>query len=78
MRRVPAGVRRGRRAAPADRSEDRSATTATASGTATGAAITHGPRAGAHTLNEWVSIDDLERVAHLYTLTAVAFCSGAA
>ncbi len=38
-------------------------------------AITHGPRAGgAHTLEEWVSIDDLERVAHLYALTAVAYC----
>jgi acetylornithine deacetylase/succinyl-diaminopimelate desuccinylase-like protein len=38
-------------------------------------AITHGPRAGgAHTLNEWVSIDDLVRVAHLYALTAVAYC----
>jgi acetylornithine deacetylase/succinyl-diaminopimelate desuccinylase-like protein len=39
-------------------------------------AITHGPRAGgAHTLNEWVSIDDLVRVAHLYALTAVAYCA---
>jgi acetylornithine deacetylase/succinyl-diaminopimelate desuccinylase-like protein len=38
-------------------------------------AITHGPRAGGqHTVNEWVSIDDLERVAHLYALTAVAYC----
>jgi acetylornithine deacetylase/succinyl-diaminopimelate desuccinylase-like protein len=38
-------------------------------------AITHGPRAGgAHTLNEWVSIDDLVRVAHLYALTAAAYC----
>ncbi|HEY3967143.1 MAG TPA: M20/M25/M40 family metallo-hydrolase [Planctomycetaceae bacterium] len=37
--------------------------------------ITHGPNAsGAHTLNEWVSIDDLVRVAHLYALTAVSFC----
>jgi acetylornithine deacetylase/succinyl-diaminopimelate desuccinylase-like protein len=39
-------------------------------------AITHGPRAGgAHTLNEWVSIDDLVRVAQVYALTAVAYCS---
>ncbi len=38
-------------------------------------AITHGPRAGgAHTLDEWVSIDDLERVALVYALTAVAYC----
>jgi acetylornithine deacetylase/succinyl-diaminopimelate desuccinylase-like protein len=38
-------------------------------------AITHGPTAsGAHTLNEWVSIDDLMRVAHVYALTAVRFC----
>ncbi|MBS0264282.1 MAG: M20/M25/M40 family metallo-hydrolase [Planctomycetes bacterium] len=38
-------------------------------------AITHGPNAGgAHTLNEWVSIDDLVRVAHVYSLTAVQFC----
>lgn len=38
-------------------------------------AITHGPTAGgAHTLNEWVSIDDLARVAHLYALTAVTYC----
>jgi acetylornithine deacetylase/succinyl-diaminopimelate desuccinylase-like protein len=38
-------------------------------------AITHGPRAGgAHTLNEWVSIDDLMRVALVYALTAVAYC----
>jgi succinyl-diaminopimelate desuccinylase len=41
-------------------------------------AITHGPRAGGqHTVNEWVSIDDLVRVAHLYALTAVAFCGSA-
>jgi acetylornithine deacetylase/succinyl-diaminopimelate desuccinylase-like protein len=38
-------------------------------------AITHGPNAGgAHTLNEWVSIDDLQRVALVYALTAVAYC----
>jgi acetylornithine deacetylase/succinyl-diaminopimelate desuccinylase-like protein len=40
-------------------------------------AITHGPLAsGAHTLDEWVSIDDLVRVAHLYALTAVTYCGG--
>lgn len=39
-------------------------------------AITHGPNAhGAHTLDEWVSIADLERVALLYALTAVRFCA---
>jgi acetylornithine deacetylase/succinyl-diaminopimelate desuccinylase-like protein len=39
-------------------------------------AITHGPRAGGqHTVNEWVSIDDLVRVVHLYALTAIAYCS---
>jgi acetylornithine deacetylase/succinyl-diaminopimelate desuccinylase-like protein len=39
-------------------------------------AITHGPRAGgAHTLNEWVSIDDLVRVARVYALTAAAYCT---
>jgi acetylornithine deacetylase/succinyl-diaminopimelate desuccinylase-like protein len=38
-------------------------------------AITHGPTAfGAHTLNEWVSIDDLMRVAALYALTAAVYC----
>lgn len=38
-------------------------------------AITHGPRAGgAHTLDEWVSIDDLVRVAKVYALTAAAYC----
>lgn len=38
-------------------------------------AITHGPRAGGqHTVNEWVSIEDLVRVAVLYALTAVAYC----
>lgn len=38
-------------------------------------AITHGPNAGgAHTLNEWVSITDLVRVAKLYALTALEFC----
>ncbi len=38
-------------------------------------AVTHGPRGGgAHTLNEWVSIDDLMRVAQVYALTAVLYC----
>jgi acetylornithine deacetylase/succinyl-diaminopimelate desuccinylase-like protein len=38
-------------------------------------AITHGPlAAGAHTLSEWVSIEDLTRVAQVYALTAVAYC----
>jgi acetylornithine deacetylase/succinyl-diaminopimelate desuccinylase-like protein len=38
-------------------------------------AITHGPRAGGqHTVNEWVSIDDLMRLALVYALTAVAYC----
>jgi succinyl-diaminopimelate desuccinylase len=40
-------------------------------------AITHGPRAGGqHTVNEWVSIEDLVRVAAVYALTAVTFCGG--
>jgi acetylornithine deacetylase/succinyl-diaminopimelate desuccinylase-like protein len=39
-------------------------------------AITHGPRAGGqHTVNEWVSIDDLVRLAQVYALTAVAYCA---
>jgi acetylornithine deacetylase/succinyl-diaminopimelate desuccinylase-like protein len=38
-------------------------------------AITHGPRAGGqHTVQEWVSIDDLVRVAQVYALTAVGYC----
>ena len=38
--------------------------------------ITHGPRAGgAHTTEEWVSIDDLVRVANVYAATAVLFCA---
>jgi acetylornithine deacetylase/succinyl-diaminopimelate desuccinylase-like protein len=38
-------------------------------------AVTHGPTAGgAHTLEEWVSIADLERVALLYALTAACYC----
>jgi acetylornithine deacetylase/succinyl-diaminopimelate desuccinylase-like protein len=41
-------------------------------------AITHGPRAGGqHTVQEWVEIDDLVRVARLYALTAVLYCPGA-
>jgi len=40
-------------------------------------AVTHGPNAGgAHPLAEWVSIDDLERVALLYALTAACYCPG--
>jgi acetylornithine deacetylase len=38
-------------------------------------AITHGPRAGGqHTVNEWVDIDDMVRVAQVYALTAARFC----
>jgi acetylornithine deacetylase/succinyl-diaminopimelate desuccinylase-like protein len=38
-------------------------------------AITHGPRArGQHTLDEWVSIADMERVALLYAAVAATFC----
>jgi len=38
-------------------------------------AITHGPRAGGqHTVNEWVEIDDLVRVAWLYAATALQYC----
>lgn len=40
-------------------------------------AITHGARSGGqHTVNEWVSITDLQRVACLYALTAVGYCGG--
>jgi acetylornithine deacetylase/succinyl-diaminopimelate desuccinylase-like protein len=39
-------------------------------------AITHGPRAGGqHTVDEWVDIDDLVRVALLYAATATVYCS---
>jgi acetylornithine deacetylase/succinyl-diaminopimelate desuccinylase-like protein len=39
-------------------------------------AITHGPRAGGqHTLEEWVDIDDLNRVAITYALTAIRYCA---
>jgi acetylornithine deacetylase/succinyl-diaminopimelate desuccinylase-like protein len=38
-------------------------------------AVTHGPRAGGqHTVNEWASVDDLVRVAHLYATAATLFC----
>ena len=40
-------------------------------------AVTHGPNAkGAHTVNEEVPIAELERVASVYALTAIEFCSG--
>ena len=40
-------------------------------------AVTHGPRSGGqHTVNEWVQIDDLVRVAALYALTAVGYTQG--
>jgi acetylornithine deacetylase/succinyl-diaminopimelate desuccinylase-like protein len=39
-------------------------------------AITHGPRAGgAHTVHEWVEINSLAEVAHVYALTAVLYCT---
>jgi succinyl-diaminopimelate desuccinylase len=42
-------------------------------------AITHGARSGgAHTLHEWVSIDDLLRVAEVYALAAAAYCPNVA
>ncbi|MCL6504648.1 MAG: M20/M25/M40 family metallo-hydrolase [Pirellulales bacterium] len=38
-------------------------------------AITHGPQAlGAHTVNERVPLAELERIAVVYALTALAFC----
>jgi len=41
-------------------------------------AITHGPLAGGqHTVNEWVSLADLARVAHLYALVATLYCPAA-
>ena len=41
-------------------------------------AITHGPKAGGqHTTNEWISINDMVRVARLYALTALNYCGGA-
>jgi acetylornithine deacetylase/succinyl-diaminopimelate desuccinylase-like protein len=40
-------------------------------------AITHGPRAGGqHTVNEWIDIDDMVRVATLYALTALVYLNG--
>lgn len=40
-------------------------------------AITHGPRAGGqHTVNEWIDIDDMVRVAALYALTAITYLNG--
>jgi acetylornithine deacetylase/succinyl-diaminopimelate desuccinylase-like protein len=37
--------------------------------------ITHGPLAGgAHTVNEWVDLADLERVAVFYALVALCYC----
>jgi acetylornithine deacetylase/succinyl-diaminopimelate desuccinylase-like protein len=37
--------------------------------------LTHGPDArGAHTTEEWVSVDELVRVAQVYALMALAFC----
>ena len=39
-------------------------------------AITHGARSGGqHTVHEWVSIDDLVRLAKVYALTAVTYCA---
>lgn len=39
------------------------------------AAITHGPRSGGqHTLEEWVSISDMARVAGLYAEVAARYC----
>lgn len=39
--------------------------------------VTHGPNArGAHTLEEWVPLDELVRVARVYALTALAFTAG--
>lgn len=38
--------------------------------------ITHGPNAhGAHTTDEWVPVDELVRVAQVYALTAMVYCS---
>lgn len=40
-------------------------------------ALTHGPAAtGAHTLNEEVPVAELLRVAQVYALTAISYCSG--
>lgn len=41
------------------------------------AAITHGPTGGgAHTLEEWISIKSLVRVAETYALVAAGYCNG--
>jgi succinyl-diaminopimelate desuccinylase len=41
-------------------------------------AITHGPRSGGqHTVNEWIDIDDMVRVATLYATTAIAYLNEA-
>lgn len=38
-------------------------------------AVTHGPTSGgAHTVEEWVSIEDMGRIALLYAMTAAAYC----
>lgn len=42
-------------------------------------AITHGPAAhGAHTVDEWVPVAELVRVARVYALTALAYCESSA
>ncbi|MCO6454692.1 MAG: M20/M25/M40 family metallo-hydrolase [Pirellulaceae bacterium] len=42
-------------------------------------AITHGPDAhGAHTVDEWVPVAELVRVARVYALTALAYCESSA
>jgi acetylornithine deacetylase/succinyl-diaminopimelate desuccinylase-like protein len=39
-------------------------------------ALTHGPDAkGAHTLQEWVPLDELVRLAQVYALTAIGYCA---
>ena len=39
-------------------------------------AITHGPRAGGqHTVSEWVEIDELVRIAWLYSAIAAEYCN---
>ena len=38
--------------------------------------VTHGPRAaGQHTVNEWISIEDMVRTAAVYVATSVDFCA---
>jgi acetylornithine deacetylase/succinyl-diaminopimelate desuccinylase-like protein len=37
--------------------------------------ITHGPKAGGqHTVDEWIDVPDMSRVALLYAMTAIRFC----